>query len=787
MPITQNTREQENRLNQEDIKPPASPDDREKKYWFWLDTGYSQKLTQIRRAVEKLIKDCETTYPQPAGFTPHGTEHLASVENIIHRLIPGPAVEDLGMRERFYLLASAWVHDVGMLRGLDGDPINILELSDDEIRRTHHARAVTSITNHFSRLDVDQSDVRVLALLARFHRRAEVLENCPDKLTVENKDVKVRLLAAYLRLADALDISERRSPFSDYAICLAYNIPISSKLHWIKSRLINGVSIEPQEHRIVIDFNEPYDSDLKDEIIRHKISEKEFPLLKQNLAGLRKMVIQDLADELDSVKNTLIRGKTTYFLDICERVTQIKIDNQIFPEVFHLADNFNMISHPSATRLMYMVLRTVERILQRYHFSHGSDQQVESGTRAQKEELQIFLSDLANHVLTSRRCHIGLQKLIKELMDQCTGATNDDINNYVKQQKYAIDEERNNIRVVAGHYFDHLISDKIINVDKPELVQSMTHNLCLTSNVDDKTNNIEPDWKACVNILVYGYSELVIKALCGFRDRVITMLLEILVHDSTIKLHKINIEKIASSILRIFVCEGQPKTITAPNDALDYHDGSRYALALARRGFTNLIIIPDLVAGNLLHRTPPEGPAVHLVMLGANGLEITKTSPDRDGTITNCDRFRHSSGHMAIATLASFARREESRAALNIPRLILVLGQSKCDFIGEGTSVCDLGLGHPPSPGFKEEKDGYRFWHAAKDENIRNEPFLVRDKEVRQELHKYDVRLYNPREDAVQLKMVNDVILDFRFFTQVDESPAELRDALTNLKNPRSL
>jgi hypothetical protein len=77
------------------------------------------------------------------------TCHSIAVENILHRLIPGQAVEKLRMHERFYLPASACVHDVGMLRGLNGDEErDLLELPDDLIRRDHHFANCFSPPSH---------------------------------------------------------------------------------------------------------------------------------------------------------------------------------------------------------------------------------------------------------------------------------------------------------------------------------------------------------------------------------------------------------------------------------------------------------------------------------------------------------------------------------------------------------------------------------------------------------------------------------------------------------------
>lgn len=775
------------------------PDDTEKKFWSWLNKEYSNKLRSIRHAVRKLIVSCES-FPQLAGYTPHGPEHMERVEDIIHRLIPGSAVEELKMIERFYLLASAWVHDVGMLRGLFGDfERDLMRYPDEEIRREHHQRSEKFIVNHFSRLDVDSRDAHALGLISLYHRRSANLNHCPWKFPVNSGNVRLRLLAAYLRLADSLDTDQSRSPSSDYAICIAYNIPVSSKLHWIKSRLVSGIFIEPQEQRVVVYFKEPHASSLPMELRRLNISEKDIPLLKQNLINLRKMVLADLRQELDTVKNTLIRGEITYFLDIEERSTQMVIDDQVFPELLYLADNFELISHPSATRLMYMVLGTMERIFSRYmpkksdgdkkapdnsNEKRRADEecvplQCDQRHKALRRELQDFLAELECQILENRRCHVGLRKLVKDLTKLLRDCPVEKTRERVEKERENIARERRKIRDSARKYFAKYLKipdsddERMGNllkcstvVNEKNLKSHLLECLKRIERKEDTRKSVEPH-SICFNILVYGFSELVIKALCGFRDQIVRLLIEEMSKPESpnVSIHKVDLETIASDIFRLFVCEGQPKTITAPNDALAYHDGSRYATALTRKKFTKVILIPDLAAGNLLQRSCSEHiPRMNLVMLGANGLEFSELDPRRDSL------FRHSSGHMAIAALTDFFR-QKSEEILS-PKLLLVLGKSKCDFLSQEenaerkTEDC--------CGGEIREKDGYRFWSILKGENVRNEPFLVRDETVRRNLFNDGVFLYNPREDAVPLNMVNDVIMDFGFFENVGENPDQL-------------
>lgn len=253
-------------------------EEQDKKNWDWLPDAYKQKIIAIREAVTRLWNE-HSNKPQLVNFTPHGPEHSKSVEDIIHRLIPDQeSFNKLTERERFYLLASAWVHDIGMIYGIEvGDK---KDLTPEHIRTIHHKRSEKFITNNYLKICVDPEDAPALSLLAYFH--GENLESCKSIFPVGNNDVvRLSLIAAYLRLADALDISQSRSPSLNYAICLAYNIPMSSKLHWIKSRLISGLEISPKDHRITVYFKTLHDD----------YQTTQLSIQKQNLAKLQKLVM----------------------------------------------------------------------------------------------------------------------------------------------------------------------------------------------------------------------------------------------------------------------------------------------------------------------------------------------------------------------------------------------------------------------------------------------------------------------------------------------------------------
>ena len=89
-------------------------------YWDkWIQKDYYLNyLKKIREEVTRRHEKekNEDTERKTRFYTPHGIEHCQSVEDNMHKLIPGESYDNLTERERFYLLASAWVHDLGMMQ-----------------------------------------------------------------------------------------------------------------------------------------------------------------------------------------------------------------------------------------------------------------------------------------------------------------------------------------------------------------------------------------------------------------------------------------------------------------------------------------------------------------------------------------------------------------------------------------------------------------------------------------------------------------------------------------------
>ena len=738
--------------------------EQDKMNWEWLPEIYSQKLEAIRAGVTRLWNE-NGVNPPLVGFTPHGPEHSKAVEDLMHRLIPDrESFTKLTERERFCLLASAWVHDIGMIRGIHRDDD---KLSEEEIRTTHHKRSERFITNSHLKILVDPGDAPALSLLAYYH--GENLEGCRRFFPVHNNDVvRLSLIAAYLRLADALDITQSRSPMLNYAICLAYNIPMSSKLHWIKSRLITGIDISPVDHRIMVHFKR-----LRDDRQAPRLS-----IQNQNIAKLQKLVMNDLRTDIDSNMPTLVREGISYFLDIDHCSTEMEIDDQVRPELTRLVYNFEMMVHPSSTKLMRILLQTMHDIIapHRRNCTASIKQKV-------LDDLRRFMKEIREEILDNRRCHFGLKRLIDDfdalLNDRKLSI--DELGKRVSGELKKLEDERRKVRSTASRYFKEIDFSDDQNSKITKYVETVRSTLKEIDSSDDQNSEITKHVETVgstleeeegtdsprslsdrlrekmsdgdyINVLLYGLSELVIKAICGFRDFVINCLLRDESVRESIQHHKDTPEAIASTLMRIFVCEGQPKTITAKNDRLTYHDGTKYALELHRRGFSNIMILPDLVVGNLLNERHSENqPSLDYVLLGTNGLEYVGDVEPRKA------HFLHSSGHLAIAALTTSLKLGPK------PRLILVLSRSKCALKDDKELLRITDRRSETTV-----KEGFRFV-TRREPPMRTQPFLIRDEDIRAELFAAGIRLYNPREDSVELTMVTDIIADGECFIGIDK------------------
>ncbi len=747
----------------------------------WLPPGLAERLQTIRDRVTLLYEELSSEPPLP-HFTPHGVAHCQAVEDVIHRLLPPPHFTKLSPSERFFLLGAAWLHDVGMLRGIFEDE----GVSFRSIRDQHHVRAERFIVDYNTRVGVEQAEAHAFAILVRFHRRRCRLIDCPVHLPVKcHGGIRLRLLAAYLRLADALDVDQTRTPPDQYAISLAYDIPTATKLHWLRSKFVLGIDPDSQRREIVVHFKYPLSEGpetIDDSTGAERRAEREM------LNGIYDLVEQDLTAELDSVKETLFCHGLSWFLRVTRDVHPVVFDRQLQRDTRTVLSYFFLLDNPSSSALFKLLLESVKGILE----THRASPERKSADASEEVRVSIekLLVEVERGVLHSRRCHRGLAKLVEDIraFNHCRRLEPEQFGNWIDAKLMEWAEKRRAVRRSAHRCFMHC---------RPRWASDEAP----SRSADFHTARTRP-----INILLYGYSELVIKALCGFRDCFLTDLasdyaeqmdvgrlcsadpvewstwrnalaapdgsegwsrpLRPGLREPGLPFHKADLERQASDHFRVFVCEGQPKNRTRWQ-GLAFHDGTRYAQSLARCGFNHVFVVPDAIAGSLIapFHVHEGAPTIDYVMVGANGFDETQ--------------FYHSAGHAAAIAIASFAKMRQVPSNPR-PSLVLAITTDKyapplSDPRADDARPEEASLGtHAVPPGRGVTVEGWRFQGSFGREPVRLQVFFTQDGPTQSALRKHGDRVlfYNPREDHIDIDCVDILLTERCWLAKSCEPPA---------------
>lgn len=239
-----------------------------------LDFAASEALALVRR-----------TFPH---YTEHGRQHYLNLILRMGQFMPPNLIKKLSAVEHFLLMASAMLHDIGMvvaeeeLLNIDSDKDyrqfrasflkTLPNLPDDVDRKLmavlnrqaiaeyyrarHHSRSARLVFADFgSFLDPfgppNARLVQVLANVCEGHGLArEELENTdkfPLNIDIDGESVNVRFLAAALRLADLLDMDSSRA--CPLILRLVSPLPAGSIEHW-KRHELDDLSVSPNEIRI---------------------------------------------------------------------------------------------------------------------------------------------------------------------------------------------------------------------------------------------------------------------------------------------------------------------------------------------------------------------------------------------------------------------------------------------------------------------------------------------------------------------------------------------------------
>jgi len=131
-----------------------------------------------------------------------------------------------------------------------------------------------------------------------------------------------------------------------------------------------------------------------------------------------------------------------------------------------------------------------------------------------------FLDEIEERVLGSRKCHTGLSNFVKKMRQEITNGGTSALKDEIDFRSWLLERKRTGVRFSAYRYFHSKLKEFSWkgNEGLPPIKKNTPEEDSITG---ENAKSVSP-----FNILLYGYSELVIKSLCGFRDEVISRLIK---------------------------------------------------------------------------------------------------------------------------------------------------------------------------------------------------------------------------------------------------------------------
>ena len=288
--------------------------------------------------VEPILNSCT-----PPGYTYHGKNHIEMVEQYVGRLLGPIRINKLTFDELFILLMGVLCHDVGMM---DYHPVGKNYIPDRENHNINsYLKVFDSSKNTRGQLDINvphnnpkyYQSIALLCLGHRDHKEKDkkictLNEQCtiegkmveiPETVSLPNNtDVHVKYLAAILRLADEIDVTNQRAP-KDVEMLLKNFITEETKEHWLTHQLIEKVEITHEKAQTTIHLYP------NKEEIRAIMDDREHPISKKQLLRLvfsRRKKIEEEINKVNKITwNPLLHDPG---LEVCYNI-EIVFDNEI--------------------------------------------------------------------------------------------------------------------------------------------------------------------------------------------------------------------------------------------------------------------------------------------------------------------------------------------------------------------------------------------------------------------------------------------------------------------------
>ncbi len=242
----------------------------------------------IERKVSGKLRNCLNSIkdataeiwrkPILTHYTNHDLEHSKNIVDLLNKILETAPDDLLNEHESFVLLASAYLHDIGMqcTLALDDPNKTSFSLEDKErIRNYHHKCSkqliYDNINNSRIPLGLEQCKdyVPFIVDVVESHSSKVKIDEIEDT-SFKHEDMKLKLLSALLKLADELDRDFSRVNINELQL---WNIPPDSKFHWWTHHYTQSIQIKNGTIKLFFRFPKQYcDDEIKDIFIKKTIS-----------------------------------------------------------------------------------------------------------------------------------------------------------------------------------------------------------------------------------------------------------------------------------------------------------------------------------------------------------------------------------------------------------------------------------------------------------------------------------------------------------------------------------
>ena len=213
--------------------------------------GLFDRLALIETAAKSVLTYTVSKFPY---HTPHNFLHSQNVEEILNWLVPDEIKLKMNDYEIFVVLVAAWLHDWGMVASKNEDA--------EEVRNLHHIRTESNFETLYDKIHLSLPEARIAGRICRGHRKENLLSpQYDDSFLGSNILIRLRFLAALLRVADECDVTANRTPeviyytlgpegasqeeFEKHLSIMGIGKPTPYKL------LLNGVAKSPKGVKVI--------------------------------------------------------------------------------------------------------------------------------------------------------------------------------------------------------------------------------------------------------------------------------------------------------------------------------------------------------------------------------------------------------------------------------------------------------------------------------------------------------------------------------------------------------